>query len=68
MRDNFKKRDYILRNKENIIRAYNNNVSLSKIAKVCGVSVGCISNNLKLWGVRRKHGVRYLLNKMVLQG
>ena len=68
MKGNFGKRDFILKNKENIIRAYDDNVTLSKIAGVYGVSVGCISNNLKLWGVRKKHGVKYLLNKMVLQG
>ncbi|MCK4446834.1 MAG: hypothetical protein KAW56_07110 [Candidatus Marinimicrobia bacterium] len=68
MRGNFEKRDLILRNKENIIRAYDDKVTLSKIAKVYGVSVGCISNNLKLWGVRKRHGVKYLLNRIALQG
>ena len=68
MKGNFEKRDSILENKENIIRAYNGNISISKIAGIYGVSVGCISNNLKKWEVRKKHGVKYLLGKMILQG
>ena len=64
-KNNFEKHDSILRNKESIIKEYDNNVSISKIAKIYGVSIGCISNNLKLWGVRKNHGIKFLLREVI---
>jgi len=64
--NNFEKRDLILKNKKDIIREYNDNVSISEIAKIYKVSTGCISNNLKLWGIRKKHGIKYILSKLIL--
>jgi hypothetical protein len=37
-----------------------------KIANIYGVSAGCIRNNLRLWGVIKRHGIKYLLRKMLL--
>lgn len=61
------KHDLLLKNKSDIIKKYNGDVPIKEIAKTYGVSVGCISDNLKLWGVRREHGVKYLLRKMILE-
>jgi len=64
-KNNFKKRNSILKNKEDIISKYNNDIPMTRIAKVYGVSIGCISNNLKLWGVRKKHGLKFLLRNLI---
>jgi len=62
------KHKILLKNKRYIIERYNKNIPIKKIARIYRVSTGCISNNLKLWGIRRKHGVKYLLGKILLKG
>ena len=62
------KHEMLLKNKKDIITKYNNSVPVKEIAKIYGLSISCISNNLKLWGIRRKSGIRYLLRKMILEG
>ena len=57
----------LLKNKKDIIKRYNYDIPIKEIAKEYGVTTGCISNNLKLWGVRRKRGIRYLLGRMLLE-
>ena len=63
-RDNFKKHNLILENREDIIRKYNRHTSMKEIAKLYGVTTGCISLNLKLWGIRKKHGVKFLMREI----
>ena len=59
------KHDEIVRNKKDIIKAYNENIPIKEIARIYKVSGGCISKNLKLWGAVQKHGIKYLLGKML---
>ena len=59
------KHDEIVRNKKDIIKAYDENISIKEIAEIYKVSGGCISNNLRLWGIIRKHGIKYILGKML---
>jgi len=61
------KHNVILENKKDIIKKYNESVPIEEIAKKYKVSGFCISNNLKLWGMKKKHGIRYLLGKMILE-
>jgi len=69
MSENWKgKHDGIIKNKKNILKAYNENIPIKEIARVYKVSTSCISNNLKLWGAIKKYGIRYLLKKMILEG
>ena len=58
----------LLENKKDIIKQYKNFVPVRLIAKEYGVTTGCISLNLKLWGMRRRRGIKYLLRKMILEG
>ena len=62
------KHNILLRNKNDIIEKFNNDVSITEIAGIYGVTIGCISNNLKLWGVRKRSGIKFLLSKMILEG
>ena len=62
------KHNILLRNKNDIIEKYNDDVSITEIAEMYGVTIGCISNNLKLWGIRKRSGIKYLLSKMLLEG
>ena len=57
------KYNFILKNKEDIIERYRGNIPVKKIAKIYKVSEGCIYVNLKLWGVIKRHGIKYLLTK-----
>jgi hypothetical protein len=38
-----------------------------KIANIYGVSAGCIANNLRLWGILKRHGIKYLLAKCLIE-
>ena len=62
------KHERILENKEDIIKQYKDFVPVRVIAREYGVSGGCISDNLSIWGAREKHGIRNLLAKMLLEG
>ena len=70
------KHEKLLRDKDIIIKIYNKHYVKygdaqkinRKIANIYGVSAGCISENLKSWGVLKEHGIKYLLRKMVLEG
>ena len=61
------KHNLILKNKKDIIRKYNDDMPIKEIGKMYKVSMGCISDNLKLWGIRKKHGIRYILRKILLE-
>ena len=64
-KNNFIKHDSILKNKKDIIKMYNECIPIQKISVKYNVTTGCISNNLKLWGVRKKHGLRFLLRNLL---
>ena len=53
--------------KNNIIKKYNENVPTKKIAKEYGVTVDTIHKRLKRWGIRKRSGIKYLLGKMILE-
>ena len=59
------KHDRIMKNKNDIIEMYNGNIPIKEIAKIYKVSGGCINNNLRLWGAIKKHGIKYLLGKLI---
>jgi len=60
------KHNVILENKKDIIKKYKDYIPVKLIAREYGLSIGCINNNLKLWGIRRS-GIKYLLGKMILE-
>jgi len=62
------KHKMLLKNKKDIIKQYNDFVPVKLIAREYGVTISCISINLKKWGIRKKHGIKYLLNKAFLKG
>jgi len=64
------KHNRLLKNKDIIIKFYNEhnnygNMAYKKIAKVYGVSTSTIGHNFKLWGVKRKSGIKFLLREML---
>ena len=59
------KHNYILENKEDIIKKYKENIPIKEIAKIYKVSESCIRKNLMVWGAIKKHGIKYLLGKML---
>ena len=61
------KHEILLKNKNEIIEKYNEGIPIKEIAKIYKVSGGCINKNLGLWGVIKKHGIKYLLGKMILE-
>jgi len=58
------KHEIILENKKDIIKQYNDFVPVKLIAREYGLSTSCISNNMRLWGIKRS-GIKYLLGKML---
>ena len=67
-KNNFTKHTIIIKNKYEIIKKYNEGIAIGKIAGIYGVTLTCISHNLKLWGVLEgKRGIKYLLGKMILE-
>ncbi len=69
------KHEKILRDKNIIIETYNKYCSgygdsvkvCKKIASVYGVSVSCIHNHLHLWGIKKDHGIKYQLRRLLLE-
>lgn len=61
------KHNLILKNKNDIIEKYSEDIPLREIALIYGVTAGCIGKNLKLWGKRKRRGIKYLLGKIILQ-
>ena len=59
------KHDFILENKEDIIKKHNENIPIKEIARTYKVSGGCINDNLRLWGEIKRHGIKYLLGKIL---
>ena len=59
------KHKILLENKKGIIKKYNENIPIKEIAKIYKVSYSCIRNNLRLWGIRKNSGIRYLLAKCI---
>ena len=62
------KHKMLLQNKSDIIKQYKDYVPIKLIAKEYGVSESCITNNLKLWGIGKRRGIKYLLGKILLEG
>ena len=60
------KHDRIMENKMDIIKKYKENIPIKEIARIYKVSGGCINNNLRLWGAIQKHGIKYLLGKLII--
>lgn len=68
------KHERLLKDKNIIIKIYNNHYIkygdakkiTQKIANIYGVSASCISGNLRLWGILKRHGIKYLLGEMLL--
>ena len=58
----------LLQNKSDIIKQYKDYVPIKLIAREYGVSEYYITNNLKLWGVGKRRGIKYLLGKILLEG
>lgn len=55
-------------NRKDIIRQYNNSVPIRIIAEKYGVAESTIYKRLERWGVKKRSGIKYLLNKMILEG
>ena len=53
--------------KNNIIKKYNENVPILEIAKEYGVEKNTIYKRLERWGIRKRSGIKYLLGKMILE-
>ena len=62
------KHKMLLKNKNDIIKQYKDYVPIKLIAREYGVSISCMTQNLKLWGVRKRSGIKFLLGKMILEG
>ena len=62
------KHERLLKNKKDIIKQYKEYVPVKLIAREYGVSMSCITINLKLWEVRKRSGIKYLLRKALLEG
>ena len=56
------KHEVIIKNKRDIIKQYKDYVPVKLIAREYGLSTSCISNNMRLWGIKRS-GIKYLLGK-----
>ncbi|MCK4320966.1 hypothetical protein KAX08_00385 [candidate division WOR-3 bacterium] len=54
-----------MKSKKDIIKKYNDNIPILKIAEEYGVTKDTIYKRLKSWGIRRRSGIRHLLYKMV---
>ena len=61
------KHERLLKNKRDIIKQYKDYVPVKLIAKEYGVSLSCISQNIRNWDINRK-GIKYLLGKALLEG
>ena len=61
------KHNRIMKNKDDIIKMYEEKIPLEEIAKIYKVSLHCIWENLKSWGAIKGHGIKYLLGKMLLE-
>ena len=55
----------MIKDKKDIIKKYNDNIPIQKIAKDYGVTKNTIYKRLERWGVRKRSGIRYLLGKMI---
>ena len=53
--------------KNNIIKKFNENVPITEIAKEYGVKKNTIYKRLGRWGIRRRSGIKRLLGKMILE-
>ena len=62
------KHKMLLENKKVIIKQYKDFIPVKSIAKEYRLSISCIYQNLRLWGVRKRSGIKNLLGKMLLEG
>ena len=62
------KHNFILNNKVDIVKKYEEDISIKEIAGIYKVTPHCIWNNLKSWGLLKEHGIKSLLRKMILEG
>lgn len=56
-----------MKNKKDIIKKHNENIPIKEIAEMYKMSISCINNNLKIWGIRKRHGIKYLLAKCLIE-
>lgn len=65
------KHEKLLRDRNIIIKIYDGaeygNKIVNQIAKKYNISDTCIYKNLKLWDVKRKGSIKYLLGKILLK-
>jgi len=53
--------------KDDIIKKYNENMPIREIAEIYKLTPISIYKRLERWGVKRKSGIKYLLGKMILE-
>jgi len=58
----------MIQEKKDIIKKYNENMPVEEIAKAYSVTSTCIYKRLSRWGIKKRSGIKYLLNKMILEG
>ncbi len=58
-------RNVIIKNKTDIIKKYKENIPIKEIARIYKISERCINDNLRLWGAIKRHGIKYLLGKLL---
>jgi len=53
--------------KEDIIKKYNENMPIKEIAKIYKLAPISIYKRLERWGVKKRSGIKYLLGKIILE-
>ena len=62
------KHELVLNNKDNIIKAYQNGMSVNEIAAIYKISGYCIYYNIRNWNkLNKKHGIKYLLKNLIIK-
>ena len=62
------KHELVLNNKDNIIKAYQNGMSVNEIAAIYKISGGCVYYNIRNWNkLNKKHGIKYLLKNLMIK-
>lgn len=57
------KHNFILKNKVDIVKKYKEGVTIKEIADIYKITESSIRHNIKLWGLLKRHGIKYLLSK-----
>ena len=53
--------------KKDIIKKYNENMSIKEIAKMYNLTSICVYKRLERWGYKKRSGIKILLGKMLLE-